>query len=235
MKVLVADDDPVSRRLLEAYLVRWGYEVSLAVDGAEGWRMFEQDDFPLVISDWTMPNLNGLELIRKIRSSPRGGLSYAILVTSKSQKEDVVEGMEAGADDFVSKPFDRDELRVRLREGERTVRLERTLADQNQTLHSVQAALLQNKQLCRTSTAAATEIAKLAVEVSDLLSRLQHDLVPAAGPSNSTWAETCAHGLLQELQQSLTRLAQIQVLARQFETEPAGPNDGTEPESAATG
>ena len=142
MKVLVADDDPVSRRLLQSYLQKWGYEVAVAVNGAEAWRLFEQGEFPIVISDWMMPEMDGRELIRRIRASSRPNYVYTILLTAKSQQEDLVEGMEAGADDFVSKPFHRDELHARLRAGERIIKLERTLEDQNRALREAQAALM---------------------------------------------------------------------------------------------
>ena len=117
MKVLIADDDSVSRRLLQNQLQKWGYEVTAAQNGAEAWRLFDGGLFPMVITDWMMPELDGSGLIRRIRASQRPGYVYAILLTAKSQKADLVEGMEAGADDFLTKPFDRDELRVRLRAG----------------------------------------------------------------------------------------------------------------------
>lgn len=185
MKVLIADDDPVSRRLLECYLERWGYEVRLAVDGAEAWRMYQQDDFPLVISDWTMPEMDGLALIRNIRAAPQGAMTYVILVTSKSQKEDLVEGMDAGADDFVTKPFDRDELRVRLREGERTIRLERTLLEQNQA-----------------SAAMHAELTRLLAEVGAELTRLRDD------PSSSQPVSIA-------LQNSIAKIQQLAALVEQ--------------------
>ena len=144
MKVLVADDDPVSRRLLQNYLQKWGYEVTVAVNGAEAWQFFEQNVFPVVISDWMMPELDGPDLIRRIRSRSNANYVYTILLTARSQKEDLVEGMEAGADDFVSKPFDRDELHVRLRAGERIIKLEQALKDQNRALLEAQAALKQH-------------------------------------------------------------------------------------------
>jgi len=133
MKVLVVDDDPVSRKLLRTYLEKWGYQVTQAEDGAAGWSLFQTDDFPLVIADWMMPEMDGVELVRRIRAHERPGFVYCILLTARSHKEDLVEGMDAGADDFLSKPFDRDELRVRLREGERIVTLERAAAQQGQT------------------------------------------------------------------------------------------------------
>ena len=128
MKVLIVDDDRVSLKLLRNYLEKWGYEVTQAEDGAAGWALFQTDDFPLVIADWMMPEMDGVELVRRIRADERPGFVYCMLLTARSHKEDLVEGMDAGADDFLSKPFDRDELRVRLREGERIVTLERAAA-----------------------------------------------------------------------------------------------------------
>ena len=127
MKVLIAEDEALARRLLQSYLERWGHEVVAAQNGAEAWQLFAEGEFSIVISDWIMPELDGVELIRRIRACQRPAYVYAILVTSKSQKEDIVEGMEAGADDFVTKPFDRDELRVRLRAGQRVIELETAL------------------------------------------------------------------------------------------------------------
>ena len=147
MQVLIADDEPVSRRLLQSYLQKWGYEVTAAQDGAEAWRLFRGGDFPIVITDWMMPEMDGLELVRRIRAAHRPGYVYAILLTARSQKEDLVEGMEAGADDFLTKPFDRDELRVRLRAAERIVELEHSLAEQNRVLRETQAALVQTEKL----------------------------------------------------------------------------------------
>lgn len=138
MKVLIADDDPVSRRLLQSHLQKWGYDVTVAVNGADAWQRFEAGDFPMVISDWMMPEVDGRELIRRIRASGRPNYVYTILLTSRSQKEDLVEGMDAGADDFVGKPFLTEELRVRLRAGERIVKLEQALAEQNRQLRAAQ-------------------------------------------------------------------------------------------------
>jgi CheY-like chemotaxis protein len=95
----------------------------------------------MIISDWLMPEMDGLELVRRIRARPSAHYIYTILVTVRAQKEDLVEAMEAGADDFITKPFDRDELRVRLREGERIIQLEQTLAEQNQRLLHVEQEL----------------------------------------------------------------------------------------------
>jgi two-component system, NtrC family, sensor kinase len=141
MRVLIADDDPVSRRLLQSDLQKWGYEVTVASDGTEAWRLFLEGEFPLVISDWKMPGLDGPQLIRQIRACMKPHYVYTILLTAMSHKEDLVQGMEAGADDFVSKPFDRNELHVRVRAGERIIKLEQTLMEQNRLLRETRAAL----------------------------------------------------------------------------------------------
>jgi sigma-B regulation protein RsbU (phosphoserine phosphatase) len=134
MRVLIAEDEPVSRHLLQKTLVGWGYEVVAARDGAEAWALFEAGDFPVVVSDWVMPALDGAELVRRIRATPRSGYVYTLLLTARSHKEDMLEGMAAGADDFITKPFDRDELQARLRAGERIIRLEETLLARNRAL-----------------------------------------------------------------------------------------------------
>lgn len=147
MKVLIAEDEPVSRHLLQAHLQQWGHQVAAAEDGAAAWRLFQREAFPLVLSDWIMPHMDGLDLIRHIRSLPTGAFPYIILLTAKTQKQDVISGLEAGANDFVSKPFDRGELRVRLRAGERIIELEQTLAAQNRALREAQSALVQAEKL----------------------------------------------------------------------------------------
>lgn len=175
MRVLIADDDAVSRRLLQSYLQKWGCEVSSAENGAEAWSLFRQGEFPLVITDWMMPELDGLELLRRIRSGPSSGYVYVILLTAKTQQEDLVEGMEAGADDFLTKPFDRDELRVRLRAGQRIVQLEREVRAAKATLAPTgKAATLE-----RVAVATAREIERSIAEALDDLTVLRRDLVDA--------------------------------------------------------
>ena len=147
MKVLIADDSLVMRRLLQKCLQTWQYEVVEAEDGAQAWELFQQGDFALVLTDWLMPEMDGLELTRHIRSRDIPGYVYIILLTAKAEKADLVEAMDAGADDFLVKPFDRDELRVRMRAGERIIHLERTLGEQNRQLREAQAALVQSEKL----------------------------------------------------------------------------------------
>jgi len=145
VRILLADDDRITRVRLTAYLREWGHEVLAAADGLEAWEVFQRESPRLVVSDWQMPGMNGVELVRRIRDGAMlGGYVYVILLTSRSEKSDLIEGMEAGADDFVAKPFDKEELRVRLRAGERLVQLEQALAERNRALSAVNERMRQD-------------------------------------------------------------------------------------------
>ena len=134
MRVLIADDDPVSRHLLLRTLQGWKYDVVAAQDGAEAWRLLQEGDYPMVVLDWSMPGVDGPELVRRIRAMPRPGYVYTALLAASSDRAEFLHGLETGADDFMVKPLDREELRVRLRSGERILRLEETLREQNRDL-----------------------------------------------------------------------------------------------------
>ncbi|MDG3005453.1 GGDEF domain-containing protein [Paludisphaera mucosa] len=124
MRVLIADDDPAARLLLEGTLTEWGYEVVTARDGSEAWDLLRRADAPsLAILDWMMPGLDGVDVCRKVRQEGEAPYVYLILLTGKARTEDVVRGMESGADDYVGKPFDEQELKVRMRAGRRIVEL----------------------------------------------------------------------------------------------------------------
>lgn len=130
MKILIAEDEPVSRRVLEATLQGWGYTVIIAQDGRKAWEIIRSPEAPnLVISDWMMPHMNGLQLCRKIRQTDQSGYIYFIILTAKGNKEDIIAGLEAGADDFLVKPFDHEELKYRIRIGERIIRLEHRILE----------------------------------------------------------------------------------------------------------
>ena len=135
MKVLVADDSLVMRRLLESMLAGWGYDVVSAKDGSEAWTYLEAENHPqLAILDWMMPDVTGLELCRRVRGLKRSNYTYILLLTSKGLREDMVEGLSAGADDYVVKPFDKHELEVRLRAGRRIIDLQTELMKAQEAL-----------------------------------------------------------------------------------------------------
>ncbi len=134
-RILIADDSIVSRHLLEATLKRWGYDVQVACDGAEAWALLERDDAPsLAILDWVMPALTGPEVCMHLRQLGRERYTYILLLTSKNQKEDLVAGMQAGADDYLVKPFDQAELQVRLEAGKRILKLHDALLNAQRKL-----------------------------------------------------------------------------------------------------
>lgn len=137
MRILIAEDDMISRRVLERILTKWGYEVVSTRDGAEAWEILKSGDTPsIAILDWEMPEIDGIELIRRIRANQSSGYIYTFILTAKSQKQDIIAGIESGADDYLSKPFDQNELRARLRAGERIINLEQKLAHKNKELGS---------------------------------------------------------------------------------------------------
>ena len=182
MRVLVAEDGLMMRRILVRALEWWKYDITEVENGAQAWEEFQNEPFRLVLTDWVMPEMDGLELIRKIRSAQAPFYVYIILLTAKSEKEDLVVGMEAGADDFLVKPFDHNELRVRLREGERIVRLEQELAEQNQKLRETHSALVQSEKLASLGQMAAGmahEINNPIALVANNLAVLKRDITSA--------------------------------------------------------
>ena len=142
MKVLIAEDDPVSRRLLQAALIKWGYEVTVTSNGKEAWQALQATDAPsLLILDWLMPEMDGVEICREVRQLPALKSAYIILLTSRGSKEDIVKGLEAGADDYVTKPFDHGELRARVQVGSRVVQLQSALAERVNELEEAIASV----------------------------------------------------------------------------------------------
>ena len=128
MKILIAEDDPVSRRLIEACLTRWGYEVVSIASGGEAWKILQRDDAPrLAILDWMMPEMDGPSVCRAVRARAAEPYTYILMLTSKTGQSDVIAGLAAGADDYVTKPFDAHELEVRLRAGRRILDLQSDL------------------------------------------------------------------------------------------------------------
>ncbi|MBC7932538.1 MAG: response regulator, partial [Rubrivivax sp.] len=141
------EDDVISRRVLEATLVKFGHEVVVAADGAQAWDALQSADAPqLAILDWMMPEIDGVELCRRVRALSTATPPYIILLTAKSGKEDIVTGLDAGANDYLTKPFDRAELRARVQVGAHILDLQGNLAARVRELEN---ALSQVKQLQR--------------------------------------------------------------------------------------
>jgi len=135
MRILIAEDDPVSRRLLEVHLGKWGYQVVVASDGDQAWGILQQADAPrLAVLDWMMPGLSGPDVCRQVRSRGQEPYTYILLLTARTQKQDLIAGMEAGADDYLTKPFDAQELNVRLRAGRRILDLQAELVAAREAL-----------------------------------------------------------------------------------------------------
>jgi two-component system, cell cycle response regulator len=134
--VLVADDDPIFRRLLQKRLQDWGYKVIAVDNGEKAWEALQQPGTSpsLIILDWLMPGIDGIEICRRIRSKQQPSYQYILLISGKDDKQDVVEGLDAGADDYLTKPFDSGELRARLRAGSRVLSLQHDLLQAHEEL-----------------------------------------------------------------------------------------------------
>ena len=137
MEVLIAEDDLTSRMVLEATLRQWGYDVVSVCDGNEAWKALRAEDAPrLAILDWVMPGMDGDEVCRKARTVALPNPTYIILLTSLGSREDIVAGLRSGADDYVAKPFDREELHARIQVGQRVIELRDALAARVQELEA---------------------------------------------------------------------------------------------------
>lgn len=146
MRILIAEDDRETSRLLKALLVKWGYEVTISRDGLEALAAIESESAPpqLAILDVMMPHLSGVEVCRKVRQIPARASLYIILLTARTDREDVLTGLRAGADDYITKPFDTRELRARIQVGMRVVSLQESLTAR---VRELEDALAQVKQL----------------------------------------------------------------------------------------
>lgn len=134
MKILMADDDSVFRQILEKILAAWGYEVIVAENGSAALHILQSEDSPrIAILDWMMPGMNGVEVCRKVRGEGKLPYTYIILLTSQQRDEDITAGLEAGADDYITKPIKHNELRLRLRAGRRIIELQNELLEARDT------------------------------------------------------------------------------------------------------
>jgi len=130
MKILIADDDFLTRQMIESLFIKWGYEVVTAANGKEAWKILESDNRPgMAILDRIMPGMEGTDICREFRKLPNSELTYIILLTSKGNKADIVAGLDAGADDYITKPFNHEELRARVNVGRQMAELQSALTD----------------------------------------------------------------------------------------------------------
>src|SRR5438105_4546344 len=145
MKVLIAEDNSTTRSLLQEALTDWGFDVLATRDGAEAWQVLSRGEAPeLILLDWTMPEMDGIEVCKAVRHLPHVRANYIILLTARDSPDDIVVGLEAGADDYITKPFEPAEVRARLQAGVRIVELQRSLA---RRVHELEDALTRVKQL----------------------------------------------------------------------------------------
>jgi DNA-binding response OmpR family regulator len=145
LKILIAEDEPLSRRLLQHLLTEHGHEVIVTADGIQAWEVLRAEDAPhLAVIDWMMPGLTGLQLCNLVHEAADAELKYLILLTAKGEKADIVRGLAAGANDYVTKPFDKDELRARVDVGVRVIQLQIRLAAR---ISELQEALAHVNQL----------------------------------------------------------------------------------------
>ena len=158
MRILIADDEGSIRLFLNRVLRKLDYEVIETCNGAEAWDTLKKEKIKIVITDWLMPEMDGIELCQKIRRANFPHYTYIIILTSKDAKDELVEGMEAGADDFMVKPFNVDELSVRVRAGERIIKLEEQLARQNEKLSDTNRKLNEAYNTIKTDLEAAAKV-----------------------------------------------------------------------------
>ena len=147
MKILIAEDDAVSRTILRRAVEKLGHECLAAADGEEAWGLYKENpDIDTIISDWMMPGVDGLELCRRVRGDGREGYTFFIFLTALGDREHLLQGLEAGADDYLSKPLDRDELGMRLTSALRVTELHRRLAFQNGELEKLNRMLFEQSR-----------------------------------------------------------------------------------------
>ena len=180
MRILIAEDDAVSRRLLEAKLVKWGYDVVVTCDGNEAWEALRSEDAPrLAILDWMMPGIDGVEVCRKVRMEIWEPYTYIILLTALHRDEDLVTGMDAGADDYITKPFKANELRVRLRAGRRIIELQNELIEAREALrekatHDPLTGLWNHEEILRILRRQLSRAEREGGDVSVIMADLDH-------------------------------------------------------------
>jgi DNA-binding response OmpR family regulator len=153
MKILIAEDDPIYRHMLESLLTKWGYEVVAAEDGNQAWEILqEKNPPPIAVLDWLMPEMDGVEICKKVREKSKLKMTYVILVTAKGYKEDISAGLKAGADDYITKPFESEELHTSIQTGISSLEL-----------HLIQSQKRNKKQVTSDTDSLVDEIDELPV------------------------------------------------------------------------
>ncbi|MCC7369311.1 MAG: response regulator [Chloroflexi bacterium] len=181
MRVLIAEDDAVSRRILQRTLERFGHECEVTTNGAEAWQAYQDAPFDVVITDWVMPQLDGVELCSMIRANPGACYTYVILLSVLNDRGHFLKGMQAGADDYLAKPLDPEEMQARLAAAERVTTLHRQLANQNARLETL---LHEQEQLSATLAETAEARGRLegvTLAAREIVHLLSNDLALAVG------------------------------------------------------
>ncbi|MDF3065071.1 MAG: response regulator receiver modulated diguanylate cyclase [Polyangiaceae bacterium] len=180
MKILLADDEPIARTMLEHWLVGWGYEVTLARDGEAALQALKDDpELRLLVVDWVMPKKDGIEVCKAIRNGPQEPYVYVVLLTAKDDKSDIIAGLDAGADDYLVKPCNPLELKVRLRAGRRVIELQEQLVKARESLrfeamHDSLTGLLNRGAVLEQLTKELVRAARHGAPVSVLMGDLDH-------------------------------------------------------------
>ena len=181
MRVLIVEDDTVSRLLLQRAVERCGHPCVAVADGAEAWKQYQDGSYDVVLTDWVMPEVDGLELCRRIREQPGASYTYVMLLSVLSDRGHLLMGMQAGADDFLAKPIDPDELHARLASAARVTQLHRRLARQNAHL----GLLLQEQQALAVTLAETAEargrLEGVTLAAREIVHLLTNDLTLAVG------------------------------------------------------
>jgi diguanylate cyclase (GGDEF)-like protein len=206
MKILLADDERIARTMWAHWLTTWGYQVTAVADGEAAWEALQRDpEIRLAIMDWIMPKLDGPELCRRIRSGPKEPYIYVVLLTAMDSPEHIVQGLEAGADDYLAKPCNPLELRVRLRAGRRVVELQEELIKAREALrfeatHDSLTGLMSRGALLAQLERELTRAARTCHPVSVVLGDLDH-----FKSINDTFGHAAGDAVLLETARRLTR------------------------------